>query len=172
MPFPLIVLAAGLIGCVAAAPAAPRFRRRRPRPPATAACATPTRLLGGRCRHAAARRGAARRRRSSLALWLRAGRRSSLALGPDNVFADIALFFSKMAVVTFGGAYAVLAYVAQEAVGTYGWLDARRDARRPRHGRDDARAADHGLQFVGFLAAFRDPAGSTRWLAGVARRRC
>ena len=45
-----------------------------------------------------------------------------LTLGPGNVFADIATFFSRMAVVTFGGAYAVLAYVAQEAVGTYGWL--------------------------------------------------
>jgi chromate transporter len=38
------------------------------------------------------------------------------------VFSRIATFFSQMAVVTFGGAYAVLAYVAQEAVETYGWL--------------------------------------------------
>ena len=45
-----------------------------------------------------------------------------LALGPDHVFTNIAVFFSKMAVVTFGGAYAVLAYVAQQAVETYGWL--------------------------------------------------
>ena len=45
-----------------------------------------------------------------------------LLLGPDQVFARLALFFSQMAVVTFGGAYAVLAYVAQAAVETYGWL--------------------------------------------------
>ena len=42
--------------------------------------------------------------------------------GPDHVFAQIAWFFSKLAVVTFGGAYAVLAYMAQEAVNGYGWL--------------------------------------------------
>ena len=47
---------------------------------------------------------------------------SIATLGPDNVFGQIALFFSTMAVVTFGGAYAVLAYVAQQAVETYGWL--------------------------------------------------
>jgi len=45
-----------------------------------------------------------------------------LLLAPGSVFADIATFFSKLAVLTFGGAYAVLAWVAQEAVGTYGWL--------------------------------------------------
>jgi hypothetical protein len=45
-----------------------------------------------------------------------------LLAGPENVFSQIALFFSKMAVVTFGGAYAALAYVAQQAVDTYGWL--------------------------------------------------
>src|SRR5690606_40818048 len=43
-------------------------------------------------------------------------------LGPDHVLWDIGVFFSKLAVVTFGGAYAVLAYMAQEAVGTFGWL--------------------------------------------------
>ncbi|WP_164094725.1 chromate transporter, partial [Serratia marcescens] len=43
-------------------------------------------------------------------------------LGPDNVFGRIAVFFSQMALVTFGGAYAVLAYVAQQAVDHYGWL--------------------------------------------------
>ncbi len=62
-----------------------------------------------------------------------------------------ALFFSKLAVVTFGGAYALLAYMAQ------GWsrrrlAEPRRDGRRPRPRRDDARAADPGDQFVGFLA--------------------
>ena len=67
-----------------------------------------------------------------------------LSLGGDNVFTKIAIFFSKMAVVTFGGAYAVLAYVAQQAVDNYHWLTAGRDAGRARHGRDDARPADHG----------------------------
>ena len=49
-----------------------------------------------------------------------------ITAGPENVFSQIALFFSKMAVVTFGGAYAVLAYVAQRAVETYHWLTPQR----------------------------------------------
>jgi chromate transporter len=57
-----------------------------------------------------------------LLLWLGPVAALLLALGPGNVFTNIAVFFSKMAVVTFGGAYAVLAYVAQQAVETYGWL--------------------------------------------------
>ncbi|SCW94523.1 chromate transporter [Sphingobium faniae] len=77
-------------------------------------------------------------------------------LGPDDVFTRIATFFSQMAMVTFGGAYAVLAYVAQEAVGTYGWL-------RPGEMLDGLGLAETTpgplimvTQFVGFLAAFRD----------------
>jgi len=80
-------------------------------------------------------------------------------LGPDNVFTRIATFFSQMAVVTFGGAYAVLAYVAQEAVGTYHWL-------RPGEMLDGLGLAETTpgplimvTQFVGFLAAFRDATG-------------
>ena len=57
-----------------------------------------------------------------LLLWLGPVVLLLLTLGPGDVFSEIAVFFSKMAVVTFGGAYAVLAYVAQEAVETYGWL--------------------------------------------------
>src|SRR5581483_12274683 len=57
-----------------------------------------------------------------LALWLIPVAGLVFALGPANVFSALALFFSKMALVTFGGAYAVLAYVAQQAVDTYGWL--------------------------------------------------
>ena len=45
-----------------------------------------------------------------------------LMLGPNHVYSQIALYFSKLATVTFGGAYAVLAYMAQEAVSNYGWL--------------------------------------------------
>ncbi len=57
-----------------------------------------------------------------LVLWLGPVAVPLLALGPGNVFTNIVVFFSKMVVVTFGGAYAVLAYVAQQAVETYGWL--------------------------------------------------
>ena len=77
--------------------------------------------------------------------------------GTGNVFTLIAVFFSKMALVTFGGAYAVLAYVAQQAVTTYHWVS-------PGEMLDGLGMAETTpgplimvLQFVGFMAAFRAP---------------
>jgi chromate transporter len=87
--------------------------------------------------------------------------------GWDSVFVPIAAFFSKMAVVTFGGAYAVLAYVAQEAVETYAWL-------RPGEMVDGLALAETTpgplilvLSFVGFIAGFRDAAGLDPLVGGV-----
>nr|WP_322790323.1 chromate efflux transporter [Rhizorhapis suberifaciens] len=92
-----------------------------------------------------------------LLLWLVPVALLFLLLGSDNVFTRIAGFFSQMAVVTFGGAYAVLAYVAQEAVSGYGWL-------KPGEMLDGLAMAETTpgplimvTQFVGFMAAFRDP---------------
>ncbi|AHE55304.1 chromate efflux transporter [Sphingomonas sanxanigenens] len=94
-----------------------------------------------------------------LLLWLAPVAALALLLGPDHVFSRIAIFFSQMAVVTFGGAYAVLAYVAQQAVDGYGWL-------KPGEMLDGLGMAETTpgplimvTQFVGFLAAFRN-AGS------------
>src|SRR5712675_253626 len=102
-----------------------------------------------------------------LALWLAPVVILLLWLGTGNVFSQIAVFFSKMAVVTFGGAYAVLAYVAQEAVTTYGWL-------KPGEMLDGLGMAETTpgplimvLQFVGFMGAFRDPGGLHPMLAGT-----
>ena len=88
-------------------------------------------------------------------------------LGWNSVYADIALFFSKMAVVTFGGAYAVLAYVAQAAVAQFGWL-------RPGEMLDGLGLTEPTpgpliivTQFVGFMAAFRQPGVLPPILAGV-----
>jgi chromate transporter len=61
-----------------------------------------------------------------LLLWLVPVAALLIALGEANVFSQIALFFSKMAMVTFGGAYAVLAYVAQQAVEHYHWVGPRK----------------------------------------------
>lgn len=92
------------------------------------------------------------------ALWLVPVAALVLLLGWDNVFSKIGLFFSQMAVVTFGGAYAVFAYVAQAAVESYGWL-------RPGEMLDGLGMAETTpgplimvTQFVGFLAGYRDPA--------------
>ena len=106
--------------------------------------------------HASERRGALIAGLVALAFWLVPVGLLLISVGPGNVFTDIATFFSKMAVVTFGGAYAVLAYVAQEAVGTYGWL-------APGEMLDGLGMAETTpgplimvLQFVGFLGAWRE----------------
>jgi chromate transporter len=88
-------------------------------------------------------------------------------LGPTHVFVDEAVFFSKAAVVTLGGAYAVLAYIAQQAVERYGWL-------LPGEMLDGLGMAETTpgplimvVQFVGFMGAFRHPGTLDPLLAGV-----
>ncbi len=102
-----------------------------------------------------------------LLLWLAPVAGLHLWLGAENVFARIASFFSIMAVVTFGGAYAVLAYVAQEAVGTFGWLAAGEML----DGLGMAETTPGPLimvtQFVGFMGAFRQATGLDPVWAGV-----
>jgi chromate transporter len=72
------------------------------------------------------------------------------------LWGDIAVFFSKMAVVTFGGAYAVLAYVAQEAVEKYQWLTAAEMLAGLGLAETTPGPLILVLQFVGFLAGYRD----------------
>jgi chromate transporter len=102
-----------------------------------------------------------------LALWW--GPLLVLALwrGPDDVFTTIGIFFSKTAVVTFGGAYAVLAYVAQQAVDVFGWL-------QPGEMLDGLGMAEttpgpliQVVQFVGFMGAYRQPGDLSPMLAGA-----
>ncbi|MDL2408964.1 chromate efflux transporter [Rhizobium calliandrae] len=88
-------------------------------------------------------------------------------LGQGNVFTDIAIFFSKMAMVTFGGAYAVLSYVAQQAVDHYHWL-------KPGEMLDGLGMAETTpgplimvTQFVGFMGAYRAPGVLSPLLAGT-----
>ncbi len=88
-------------------------------------------------------------------------------VGRDNVFVEISLFFSTAAVITFGGAYAVLGYIAQEAVAVYGWL-------RPGEMLDGLGMAEttpgpliQVVQFVGFMGAYRQPAELSPLLAGI-----
>lgn len=102
-----------------------------------------------------------------LTVWLLPVAVLLILLGPTNVFSQIAVFFSKMAMVTFGGAYAVLAYVAQQAVDYYRWVT-------PGEMLDGLGMAETTpgplimvLQFVGFLAAFRDAGPLAPMLAGT-----
>ncbi len=101
------------------------------------------------------------------ALWAAPILLIGATLGWSTVFTPIAAFFSKMAVVTFGGAYAVLAYVAQQAVEHYAWL-------RPGEMLDGLAMAETTpgplilvLVYVGFLAAFRDPGALAPLTAGT-----
>jgi chromate transporter len=90
-----------------------------------------------------------------------------VTLGPGHVLWDVSAFFSQLAVVTFGGAYAVLAYMAQEAVTGFAWLNAGEMA----DGLGLAETTPGPLilvtQFVGFLAGFRSPAPFDAWTAGI-----
>jgi chromate transporter len=139
LPFPLVILSAAVLGFWGArhAPlgAAPAGEDRR-----VGALATiRTALLG-------------------LLAWLGPIGLLVWLLGPQHVLSQVGLFFSQVAVVAFGGAYAVLAYVAQHAVDAQGWLS-------PAEMVDGLGLAEatpgpliQVLQYVGFLAAWRDPA--------------
>jgi chromate transporter len=90
-----------------------------------------------------------------------------LVLGPHHVLISIGVFFSKLSVVSFGGAYALLAYMAQQAVETYGWMTAPEMV----DGLGLAETTPGPLilvtQFVGFLAAFRNAAPFSPIIAGL-----
>jgi chromate transporter len=137
LPFPLIVAAAGAIGF---------FTTRK-----KSGIAQPTENRG-------AWRQATRAALVGLGLWLAPIALVVLTLGTSHVLFDIAAFFSKLAVVSFGGAYALLAYMAQQAVENYAWMSAPEMV----DGLGLAETLPGPLikvtQFVGFLAAYRDPA--------------
>lgn len=167
VPFPVIIVAAGLIGLVGGRAGYPAFRNAGHGDPAKVEAGDDAL---GEAAPADTRAGLARSLRVAsvwLALWLGPVALVLFFLGGQNVFSQIAVFFSKMAVVTFGGAYAVLAYVAQQAVDEFHWL-------RPGEMLDGLGMAETTpgplimvLQFVGFMAAYRDAGGMSPMLAGV-----
>lgn len=102
-----------------------------------------------------------------LALWWIPVLLLIIFLGPDHIFTQESIFFSKSSVVTFGGAYSVLAYISQKAVETYGWL-------QPGEMLDGLGMAEttpgpliQVVQFVGFMGAFRHAGALDPVLAGV-----
>ena len=90
-----------------------------------------------------------------------------LVLGRESVLVDQAVFFSGTAVVTFGGAYAVLAFVAQRAVEVYGWLGPGEMVRGLALAETTPGPLIMVVQFVAFLGAFRDPGALDPWVAAV-----
>ena len=87
--------------------------------------------------------------------------------GTDSVFTQQGLFFSGAALVTFGGAYAVLAYVAQQAVEVYGWLAPGEMVRGLALAESTPGPLIMVVQFVAFLGAYRDPGSLDPWVAAV-----
>jgi chromate transporter len=83
---------------------------------------------------------------------------------PGHILGAIGRFFSVLATVTFGGAYAVLAYMAQEAVGAYGWLTASEMADALGLAETTPGPLILVTAFVGFLAAARNAGGIDLWL--------
>ncbi|MBX9590660.1 MAG: chromate efflux transporter [Hyphomonadaceae bacterium] len=146
VPFPLIVLAAALIG----------FARGGSLPPPSGAVTWDDVPIARTLATAAA----------WLAIWIVPLAALAAVFGPSHVLSQIALFFSKLAVVTFGGAYAVLAYMAQDVVQFYGWLSAGEML----DGLGLAETTPGPLilvtEFVGFLAAHRHGGGNP-WVMGV-----
>ncbi|MCW5750196.1 MAG: chromate efflux transporter [Alphaproteobacteria bacterium] len=170
VPFPLIIIGAALIGFLGSRFNPDKFvviKGHEPKgngdDPAVDAM-----LAEGRPDHTRPTFGRAVRISAVwLSLWFVPLILIAALLGFDDVFTKIGLFFSKLAVVTFGGAYAVLAYMAQEAVQNYGWL-------APGEMLDGLGMAEttpgpliQVVQFVAFMGAFRDASGLDPFTAGV-----
>ena len=155
LPFPMIVLLAGVIGAIGARFVPQTFvtMDRHTKEPGQSAPVSLRRtvrvlILG-------------------VALWLLPVAIIAVSTGTDSVWTAIGVFFSQAAVVTFGGAYAVLAYMAQEAVDVYGWL-------QPGEMVDGLALAEttpgpliQVTQFVGFLGGHRNSGTLPPLVGGV-----
>ena len=168
VPFPLIVVAGALIGFLGAQFDPDRFIVIRGHGGADGDAVVDAALESGRLDHTRPSFGRALRVIAiCLPLWFGPIILALFLLGGDDVFTQIGWFFSKLAVVTFGGAYAVLAYMAQQAVEARGWL-------APGEMLDGLGLAETTpgplimvVQFVGYLAAFRNPGVLDPLTAGI-----
>ncbi len=162
VPFPLIIVAAAATGYA--------LGRRWPLPaPKEVADAGPAPLIPDTAlpREQPRARATARTVAIWLAIWWLPVIALALAVGLSHTLVDEAWFFSKTAVVTFGGAYAVLAYIAQRAVEDFAWL-------QPGEMLDGLGMAEttpgpliQVVQFVGFMGAYRHPMGMDPMTAAI-----
>jgi chromate transporter len=159
VPFPAIILVAAILGFVQQrAQPSPVSPGSTPRPASVEVPAPRGQSLARRAMKIALVCGA---------LWFVPIAVLIAALGPSHVLSLQGIFFSKMAVVTFGGAYAVLAYVAQEAVQTFGWLSADDMLQGLALAETTPGPLILVLSFVGFLATFHDAAPFDPIAAGI-----
>ena len=164
VPFPAVVAAAALAGWVLgkAIPdlAAPKAAARDDGPPP---------LISDEALHT--ERPSGRRAATILAigltLWAAPVALAALVFGRSSIYVDQGLFFAGAAVVTFGGAYAVLAYVAQQAVNVYGWLAPGEMVRGLALAETTPGPLIMVVQFVAFVGAYRDPGALDPWVAAT-----
>ncbi|HSC12533.1 MAG TPA: chromate efflux transporter [Rhodanobacteraceae bacterium] len=169
LPFPLVILGAAAIGIVGRHWQPESF----PAPASSAALAQGDYLVDRRIARGELTQ-MSRPLRKSIAvlvvcsvLWVGPIVAVIALFGRDSIFAQQGVFFGEAAVVTFGGAYAVLAYIAQKAVEIYGWLS-------PGETVDGLALAETTpgplimvVQYVAFLSAFRHPGGMPPYAAAV-----
>ncbi|MEP6938848.1 MAG: chromate efflux transporter [Rudaea sp.] len=169
MPFPLIVLGAMLAG-IAGRRLLPRAF---PAPESSATLSQRGYLIDRRIATGQFDPSARSLRKSlgiglvCVTLWFSPLAAVTLLFGPHHVLTELGVFFSETAVVTFGGAYAVLAFIAQRAVDPFGWL-------APGEMLDGLALAETTpgplimvVQFVAFLAAFRHPGSLPPYAAAI-----
>jgi chromate transporter len=164
VPFPVVVVGAGIAGLLLAR-AFPAMQA----PAAHESASGPTPLISDEALH----HEAPSRRRSvtvvavGLLLWFAPIAAFAVFVTSTDVFVDQGLFFSGAAVVTFGGAYAVLAYVAQQAVTVYAWLAPGEMVRGLALAETTPGPLIMVVQFVAFLGAYRNPGSLDPWVAAV-----
>ncbi|OYU90450.1 MAG: chromate transporter [Bradyrhizobiaceae bacterium PARB1] len=166
VPFPVIVLSAGLVGLIGVRLGYQQFAAV---PHGGRSQAVIDSMLGDGVPHHA-RPNLPRTFRILaiwLAVWLIPVAVIVMGLGLTSVFSQIAILFSKLAMVTFGGAYAVLAYVAQQAADHYHWVTAREMLDGLGMAETTPGPLIMVVQFVAFMAAFRDASGLSPMLAGT-----
>jgi chromate transporter len=102
-----------------------------------------------------------------LVLWFAPVAVAAIVFGRDSVFVEQGLFFSGAAVVTFGGAYAVLSYVAHQAVNVFGWLQAGEMVRGLALAETTPGPLIMVVAFVAFVGAYRHSGSLDPWVAAV-----
>ena len=164
VPFPIVIASAGLIGFVLG-----RWRPDAVTPLPAQVSEGPEPLISD----SMLRTSAPSMRRTlavmlvGLAVWWLPVLAVALLTGTGSTFTQMGVFFSGTAVVTFGGAYAVLAYVAQKAVEVYAWVTPSEMIRGLALAETTPGPLIMVVQFAAFLGAYRNPGALDPWVAGV-----
>ncbi len=164
VPFPAVVLGAAMVGWLLS-----RRRTSQQSHEAPKSDAAQTPLISDDALHAEppSLTRAAVILSVGLALWSAPVAAAAVFVGPHSILVDQGLFFSGAALVTFGGAYAVLSYVAHQAVSVFGWLTPGEMVRGLALAETTPGPLIMVVQFVAFVGAFRHPGDLNPWIAAV-----